>query len=92
MLKSQIKTMFIIFFNIKGIIHFEYVSQGQAVNHAYYVEIMKQLCEAVCRRPELFSNNWTLPNDNAPAHKVLSVEQFLAQKWITENGTPTLIL
>jgi hypothetical protein len=23
---------------------------------------------------------------------VLSVEQFLAQKWITENGTPTLIL
>jgi hypothetical protein len=44
MSKSQMKTMLITFFNIKGTVHFEFIPQGQAVNQAYYVEIMKQNC------------------------------------------------
>jgi hypothetical protein len=39
---------------------------------------------------ELWPNNWILHHDNTAAHKVLSVKQFLVQKWITEMGMPTL--
>jgi hypothetical protein len=50
------------------------------------MEILKWLHETVRRkRPELWPNDWILHHDNAPAHKVLSVNQFLAQKMsITE--------
>jgi len=36
------------------------------------------------KKPELWPNDWILHHDNAPAHKALSVKQFLAQKSITE--------
>jgi hypothetical protein len=38
--------------------------------------------------PELCPCDWFLYHDNAPAHKVLSVRQFLAQKSITEMENP----
>jgi transposase len=44
----------------------------------------------VCRkRPELWPNDWILHHDNAPAHKALSVKQFVAQKSITEFEHPS---
>jgi hypothetical protein len=43
------KTILITFFDFKGIVHFEFIPQGQTMNVAYYVEILKQLCEAVHR-------------------------------------------
>jgi hypothetical protein len=52
---------------------------------AYYLEILKQLHEAVRRRKSAHRfMDWILHLDNAPAHKVLSVKQFLAQKSSTE--------
>jgi hypothetical protein len=54
------------------------------------VEILKHLREDVCRkRPELQSNNWLPNHNNAPAHKVLSVKQFLDQNLISEMEHPT---
>jgi len=53
------------------------------------VKICKQLREAVCRkRPELWPNDWILHHDNAPAHKALSVKQFLDHKSISEIEHP----
>jgi hypothetical protein len=50
---------------------------------------LKQLCEAVHRkRPEFWPNDWIFHHDNAPAHKALSIKQFLAQKSITEIKYP----
>jgi hypothetical protein len=68
--------MILTFFDIKGIIfHLEFISQGQTIIQAYYVEILKGLCEAVHREgTELWPNNWILHHDIAPAHKVLSVK------------------
>jgi hypothetical protein len=44
----------ITFFDIKCTVHFEFIPQGQTVSQAYYVELLKQLREAVHRnRPEL---------------------------------------
>jgi histone-lysine N-methyltransferase SETMAR len=53
------------------------------------VGILKRLLEAVRRKtPELWPNDWILQQENAPAHKALSVKQFLAQKSITEMEHP----
>jgi hypothetical protein len=59
MSESQMKTVLITFFNIKAIVHFEFIQQGQTVNQAYYVDILKWLHEAVCRKgPKLWPNDW----------------------------------
>jgi hypothetical protein len=43
----------------------------------------------LCRkRPELWPKEWILHHDNAPAHKALTVKQFLAQKAITDMEHP----
>jgi hypothetical protein len=90
MLQSQMKTMIIIFLDIMIIIHFELSPQGHTVNQAYYVEILKGLCEAVHRRrPELWPSDQILCHDNAAVHDALSEKQFLAQKSITELEHPS---
>jgi hypothetical protein len=83
------KPMLITVFDIKGIVHFAFIAKGQTVNQAYYMSVLKRLREAMCiERPELWPNNWILHHDNAPAHKALSVKQFVAQKSITELEHP----
>jgi predicted Abi (CAAX) family protease len=79
------KTVLITFFDMKDIVQFYFIPQGQTVNQAYYVEILKWLCKFVhMERPELRPNDWILHQDSLPAHKELSIKQFLAQKLITE--------
>jgi hypothetical protein len=53
------------------------------------VETVKQLHKAVhMKRPELQPSDWILHCINVPAHKALSVKQFLAQKSINEIEHP----
>jgi len=67
------KTVLITFFEIKAIVHIEFITQGQTVNQTYYVEILKRLLETVLRKiPELWPIFWILPHDSAPTHKTLS--------------------
>jgi hypothetical protein len=83
------KAMLIIFFDIKDTVHFEFIPQGQTVNRAFYVEILKRLCEAVRRkRPGFWPNDWILRYDNALVHKELSVKNLLTEKSITEMEHP----
>jgi hypothetical protein len=84
MSKSQMKTLLITYFDIKHITHFKFIPQGQTVSQAYYVVILRGLWEGVHKGLN-FLPNWFLHHDTSPAHKVLSVKQFLAQKLISEH-------
>jgi len=82
------KTVVITFFSVKGIVYFKFISQGEIVNWVYYVEILKWLLEAACRkRPKLRPSDWILCHD-IPGHKIFSFKHFLAQKSIIEMEHP----
>ena len=87
MSKSKVKVMLIAFFDIKGIVHFEFLPQGQTVNQYVYKEILRPLMRSVRdTRRDLWENNaWVLHHDNTPAHSALSIRQFLA-----ETNVPTM--
>jgi len=83
--KSKFKAMMIVFFDIWGIVHMDWVSEGQTVNQVYYKEVLTNLRERVRRRRlEIWKNNsWVLHQDNALAHNALSVKTFLTKHKIT---------
>jgi hypothetical protein len=71
--------MLIIFFDIKGIIHKEFVLAGQTANSAYYCDGLRRQNENVQRlRPKtLVTKNWLLIHDNTPSHiSFFTVELF----------------
>jgi hypothetical protein len=43
--KSKVKSMLIIFFDIKGIVHKDLVKAGQVVNTAYYCDVLRRMLE-----------------------------------------------
>ena len=45
--KSKIKVMLIVFFDIQGNVHFEFLSQGQTMNQTVYEEILRRLVRSV---------------------------------------------
>jgi len=82
--RSNVKSMLIVFLNIQGIVHKEFIPPGQTVNGKFYCEVFKRLREGIrCKHPDKWKkNNWFLHHDNMPAHTSL-VRQFLTSKNIT---------
>jgi hypothetical protein len=68
------------FVDIKGVVHHEFLCQGQTVNW-YYLEALKCLRENVRRKiPQLWRNNSRfLHHDNALAHALLMIRDFFGQ-------------
>ncbi|UYV74812.1 hypothetical protein LAZ67_12001111 [Cordylochernes scorpioides] len=64
-----------------GVVHHEFLPQGITVNKEYYLQVMRNLREAIRqKRPDLWKNkNWLLRHDNAPAHTSLLVRDLLAK-------------
>ena len=56
--------MLICFFDSQGIVHTEFVPQGQTVNQFYYDEILERLRKRVVRMQPSIANNWMLHHDN----------------------------
>ncbi|GFT71176.1 mariner Mos1 transposase [Trichonephila clavipes] len=81
MSKSRTKAMLTVFFDKNGVVHSEFVPEGQTVNGAFYVEVFKRLKRWVNRvRPEI-STNWKLHHDDAPPHTC-----FVVTENLTKNG------
>ncbi|UYV75234.1 hypothetical protein LAZ67_12003040 [Cordylochernes scorpioides] len=79
--RSNVKVLLTVFFDCRGMVHHEFLPQGRTVNKEYYLQVMRNLREAIRqKRPDLWKNkNWLLHHDNAPAHTSLLVRDFLAK-------------
>jgi hypothetical protein len=56
--KSKVKSMLIIFFDIKGIVHNEFVLADQTVNFAHYCDVLRRLRENVRKLcPDIWQKN-----------------------------------
>jgi hypothetical protein len=60
----------LIFFDIMGTVHNEFILEGQTVNFAYYCDVLRQLRENVQRLHPNFwrQKNWLLHHGNALSH------------------------
>jgi hypothetical protein len=89
--KSKVKSMHIIFSDITGIVNKEFVLVGQAVNSAYYCDVLWRLREHVRRlHPELWrQKNWLLHHGNAPSHTSFFTREFLTKINMTVVPTHT---
>jgi hypothetical protein len=69
----KIKTMLIWLFDIKGIIQFEFVSEGTTINQTFYVEVLKKLIDAARHKREEFWRDHLLilHHSNMLAHSPL---------------------
>ncbi|XP_076165947.1 dihydropteridine reductase isoform X1 [Ptiloglossa arizonensis] len=78
---SNVKVLLTVFFDCRGVVHHEFLPQGRTVNKEYYLQVMRNLREAIRqKRPDLWKNkNWLLHHDNASAHTSLLVRDFLAK-------------
>ncbi|UYV80564.1 hypothetical protein LAZ67_19000694 [Cordylochernes scorpioides] len=79
--RSNVKALLTVFFDCRGVVHHEFLPQGRTVNKNYYLQVMRNLREAIRqKRLDLWKNkNWLLHHDNAPAHISLLVRDFLAK-------------
>lgn len=76
--RSKTKVMLTVFFDSQGVVHKEFLPEGQTVNRYYYNDVLRRLRENVRRlRPELWAqNSWFLHHDNAPAHASNQIREF----------------
>lgn len=81
------KIILIVFMDYNGIVHYEFVPEGQAVSKDYYLGVLRRLCEEIQqKRIALFENNsWILHHNNAPSRNAIIIRDFL-----TINGIKTI--
>ena len=88
MSKSKIETIIICFFDSHGVVHKDFVPQGQTVNKQYFREALERLRKKVHRvRPEI-TDTWMLHHDNTPCHTVIPMNEFLPKKGISRVPQP----
>ncbi|GFW04448.1 mariner mos1 transposase [Trichonephila clavipes] len=85
MSKSRIKTMIIVFFDNRGIVNWEFVPQGQTVNPAFYLEMLRRLKRRIARVRADIKDTVKRHHDNATSHTAFIITNFLAP-----NNTPVI--
>jgi hypothetical protein len=85
--KSKVKSILNIFFEIKKTVHKEFVLTGQTINSAHYCGVLRRVRESVRRlRPELWrQKNWLLQHENASSYMT-----FFAREFVTTNNTTVI--
>jgi len=81
---ARVKTKLICFFDVRGVVHSEFVPPGQTVDQAFYLDVLARLCDGLrLNRPDSWqSGNWVLHHDNAAAYAALSARRLLAENRI----------
>ena len=74
--KLKVKSMFIVF-DIRSLVHFEFVPSGQTVNQQFCKLVLEHLCDEVRRKRPRIRRTWILHHDNALTHTALSIKEFL---------------
>src|SRR5215469_2121310 len=89
-MRSKIKVMLTVFFDIRGIVHYEYAPEEQTVTKEYYQDVLRRLRDAVRRkRPDMWTaKNWQPHHDNAPSHSSHLIQTFLAKHGIPAVRQP----
>jgi histone-lysine N-methyltransferase SETMAR len=83
------EVMLIVFFGAKGVVHKEFLPQGQTVSANYYVEVLDSLRNSVVRTRKENAATWQLHHDNAPSHSALCVQEFLAKHSLATLPQPS---
>ena len=88
--KPETKVMLIAVFHIHGIVRTEFLPQGQTINQLVYKKILRRLMRSVRKkRRELWeTRSWLLHHDNASAHNLLGIREFLAKNNIAVLEQP----
>ena len=88
--KSKTRVMLIAFFDVHGIVHAEFLPQGQTINQNVYKNILRRLMRSVRekRRELRKTRSWLFHHDNAPAHNALEIREFLAKNDIAVLEQP----
>jgi len=72
--------MLICFFDSQGIVHKEFVPQGQAVNQTFYRKVLERLRKREARVRPSIARTLMLRHNNTPCHTAVSINEFLAEK------------
>jgi len=88
--KSRVKTMLVIFFDWQGVIHKDFVPEGETIHAVYYRGVMERLLNKIRPvRPGMCeSGDWFLSRHNAPSHNATIAEQFLVRRKMTVLDHP----
>ncbi|UYV74766.1 hypothetical protein LAZ67_12000886 [Cordylochernes scorpioides] len=88
--KSKGKVMLVVFFDYQGLVYYEFIKEGFTINKQTYKEILVRLRDAKRRkRNQLFkSKQWKLLHDNAPAHRAIIVQDYLAKHSVSVLSHP----
>jgi histone-lysine N-methyltransferase SETMAR len=82
--------MLVIFFDWQGVIHKEFVPEGETLNEVYYKGVIERLLHGIrhVRTGRCESGDWFLLHNNATSHNTTIVKQFLAQQKVTVLDHP----
>ena len=82
--------MLVICFDWQGVIHKEFVPEGETINAVYYKVVMERLLNRIRRvRPGMCeSGDCFLLHDSAPSHNATVFKQFLAQRKVSVPDHP----
>jgi len=71
----------------RGVIHKEFVLEGETINAVYYKGVMQRLLNRIrCVRLGMCkSGDWFLLHDNGLSHNATIVKQFLAHRKVTDR-------
>jgi len=88
--RSRVNNMLVNYFDWQGVIHKEFVTEGETTNAVYYKGVMERLLNRIRRvRPGMCqSGDRFLLHDNAPSHNATIIKQFLAQRQVTVHDHP----